>query len=201
MSKKSLKPTQSKMDTEQSVTGMSLLHNLSTSSKGKLKWTADFEVLHRFVAEVLVLSDGEWTTTGGHAKLYQDESISIRWYSDTESITITGKDEKEFKEKLMKVASISAGLANGEGKPVGVVDKNRPVSHNDNESLPNNDLDDSQETYLKIISCQLQAKLQALSDQFVSSMTYINRTLSDHCNQLKELRIADKELKANFLHL
>ena len=82
----------------------------------------------------------------------------------------------------MKLASISAGLANGEGKPVDVADKNRPVSHNDNESLPNNDLDDSQETYLKILSCQLQAKLQALSDQFVSSMTYINRTLSDHCS-------------------
>jgi hypothetical protein len=115
MSKKSLKPTQSKMDTEQSVTGMSLLHNLSTSSKGKLKWAADFEALQRFVAEVLVLSDGEWTTPGGYAKLYQDESISTRWYSDTESITISRKDEKDFKEKLTKLASISAGLANGEG--------------------------------------------------------------------------------------
>ena len=97
------------MDTKQSVTGMSLLHHLSTSSKGQLKWTADFEALQRFVAEVLVLSDGEWTTPGGHAKLYQDESISIRWYSDTESITISGKDEKEFKEKLTKLASISVG--------------------------------------------------------------------------------------------
>ena len=35
-------------------------------------------------------------------------------------------------------------------------------------------------------------KLQALSDQFVSSMTYINRTLSDHSNQLKG-NLADKE--------
>ena len=82
------------MDTEQSVTGMSLLHNLSTSSKGKLKWTADFEALQRFVAEVFVLSDGEWTTQGGYAKLFQDKSISIRWYSDTESNTISGKDRK-----------------------------------------------------------------------------------------------------------
>ncbi|CAB4042617.1 Hypothetical predicted protein, partial [Paramuricea clavata] len=112
------------MDTEQTVTGMSLLHNLSTSSKGKLKWTADFEALQRFVAEVLVLSDGEWTTPGGHAKLCQNESISIRWYSDTESITISGKDEKEFKEKLLKLASISAGLANDEDKLVDVVEKN-----------------------------------------------------------------------------
>ncbi|CAB4009125.1 Scavenger receptor cysteine-rich type 1 M130 [Paramuricea clavata] len=184
------------MDTAQTITGMSLLHNLSTSSKGKLKWTADFEALQRFVAEVLVLSDGEWTTPGGHAKLYQNESISIRWYSDTESITISGKDEKEFKEKLLKLASISAGLANDEDKLVDVVEKNRSVSHNDNKSHPNNDLDDSQETYLKILNCQLQAKLQALSDQFVSSMTYINRTLSDHSNQLKELRIADKESSA-----
>ena len=94
---------------------------------------------------------------GGHAKLYQDESISIRWYSDTESITISGKDEKEFKEKLTKLASISAGLANGEGKLVDVVDKNRSVSHNDNKSHPNNDLGDSQETCLKNLNCQLQA--------------------------------------------
>jgi hypothetical protein len=94
----------------------------------------------------------------------------------------------------LKLASISTGLANDEDKLVDVVDKNRSVSHNDNKSHPNNDLDDSQETYLKILNCQLQlAKLQALSDQFVSSMTYINRTLPDHSDQLKELRIADKE--------
>ena len=201
MSKKSLKPTQSKMDTEQSVTGMSLLHNLSTRSKGKLKWTADFEALQRFFAEVLVLSDGEWTTPRGYAKLYQDESIYIRWYSHTESITISGKDEKEFKEKLTKLASISAGLANSEGKLMDVVDKDRSVSHNNNKSHPNNDLDDSQETCLKNLNCQLQAKLQALSDQFVLSMTYINSPIS---YQITLTSLKNSELltrKVNFLHL
>ncbi|CAB3978448.1 Hypothetical predicted protein [Paramuricea clavata] len=112
------------MDTEQTITGMSLLHNLSTRSKAKLKWTADFKALQRFVADVLGLSDGEWTTPGGHAKLYQNESISIRWYSNTKSITISGKDEKKFKEKLLKLASISVGLANGEVEVVYVIEKN-----------------------------------------------------------------------------
>ena len=44
----------------------------------------------------------------------------------------------------MKLASISAGLANGEGKLVDVVDKNRSINHNDNKSHPNGDIDDSQ---------------------------------------------------------
>ena len=136
---------------------------------------------------------------GGYAKLYQDESISIRWYSDTESITISGKDEKEFKEKLTKLASISAGLANGEGKLVDVVDKNRSVSHNDNKSHPNNDLGDSQETCLKNLNFQLQAKLQALSDQFVSSMTYIN--IGRYQITLTSLKETLLTRKVNFLHL
>jgi hypothetical protein len=53
----------------------------------------------------------------------------------------------------MKLASISAGVANGEGKFMDVVGKNRSVSHTDNKSHPNCDLDDSQEAYLKILNC------------------------------------------------
>jgi hypothetical protein len=45
------------MDTEKAV-GISLLHDLSISQKGKLVWTSSFEALQSFVSEALNLSDG-----------------------------------------------------------------------------------------------------------------------------------------------
>ena len=105
------------MDTEKAV-GISLLHDLSISHKGKLVWTSSFEALQSFVSEALNLSDGKWSTPGGHAKLYENEDIAIRWYSDTKSITLSGNLAKEFEEKLNSMASISKDLANEVLPPV-----------------------------------------------------------------------------------
>ena len=55
-----------------------------------------FEALQSFVREALNLSDGNWSTPGGHAKLYQDEVIALKWYSDTKSIILSGKLSKRI---------------------------------------------------------------------------------------------------------
>ena len=62
------------------------------------------------------MSDGNWSTPGGHAKLYEDKDIALRWYSDTKSITLGGKLAKEFEEKLNSMVSVSQNVAN-EGTP------------------------------------------------------------------------------------
>ncbi len=100
------------MTNKEKTVGISLLHGLSISHRGKLVWTSTFEALQSFVREALNLSDGNWSTPGGHAKFYEDKDIALRWYSDTKSITLGGKLAKEFVEK----ASISQNLAN-EGTP------------------------------------------------------------------------------------
>ena len=92
--------------------GFSLLHGLSISHERKLVRTSSFEALQSFVREALNLSDGNWSKPGGHAKLYEEEDIALRWYSDAKSITPGGKLAKEFEEKLNSMASISQNLAN-----------------------------------------------------------------------------------------
>ncbi len=65
------------MVNKEKTVGISLLHGLSISHKGKLAWTSSFEALQSFVREALNLSDGNWSTPGGHAKLYEDEDIAL----------------------------------------------------------------------------------------------------------------------------
>ena len=93
------------MINEEKNVGISLLHDLAISHKGKLVWTSSYEALQSFVREALNLSDGNWSTPGGHAKLYQDEDIALKWYSDTKSIILSSKLAKEFEKKLKSMAS------------------------------------------------------------------------------------------------
>ena len=79
---------------------------MAISHKGKLVWTSSHEALHSFVRAVLNLSDGIWSSPGGYAKLYEDEDIVFKWYSDTKSIILSGKLAKKFEEKLNSMASI-----------------------------------------------------------------------------------------------
>ena len=97
------------MDKENSI-GISLPH-YSSISKGKLVWTSSFEALQSFVEEALNLSEGNWSSPGGYVKLYEDDDIALRWYSNTKSITLSRKLAKEFEEKLYSMASISQDLA------------------------------------------------------------------------------------------
>ena len=100
------------MANKEKTVGISLLHGLSISHSGTFVWISSFEALQSFVREALNLSDGNWSTPGGHAKLYEDKDIALRWYSDTKSITLGGKFAKEFEEKLNSMVSISQNLAN-----------------------------------------------------------------------------------------
>jgi hypothetical protein len=59
----------------------------------------------------LNLSDGVWGSPGGDAKQYKSKEIDIRWYPDTQSITLAGKLKDVLKLKLISLASISEQLA------------------------------------------------------------------------------------------
>jgi hypothetical protein len=91
--------------------GGSVLYGISINNKGKLVWTESYQLLQTFVEEVLSLSNGVWSCPGGDAKQYKAEDIDIRWYPETQSITLNGKAKDEIKEKLLSVAAIQVQLA------------------------------------------------------------------------------------------
>ena len=94
-----------------SLTEQSLLHNLSVNDKGKLIWNSSYDLLRKFVDEVLNLPNGEWSSLGGDAKLFESEGVSIRWYAKAKTITLNGRCQSETEKKLYSIASISKELA------------------------------------------------------------------------------------------
>ena len=171
------------MINEEKNVGISLLHDLAISHKGKLVWTSSYEALQSFVREALNLSDGNWSTPGGHAKLYQDEDIALKWYSDTKSIILSGKLAKEFEEKLNSMASISQELANEDLPFVNRTDK-AVVG----VQTATSGWDSSPEASFK----HLESRLLKLSEDFLENTLAINNTLHDHTDQLNGLKNDEK---------
>ena len=171
------------MINEEKNVGISLLHDLAIIHKGKLVWTSSYEALQSFVREALNLSDGNWSTPGGHAKLYQDEAIALKWYSDTKSIILSGKLAKEFEEKLNSMASISQELAN-----VDLPFVNRTDKAVVGVQTATSGWDSSPEASFK----HLESRLLKLSEDFLENTLAINNTLLDHTNQLNGLKNDEK---------
>ena len=88
----------------------SLLHSLSLNNKGKLIWTASYDSLQRFVEEYLNLRERSWSSPGGDGKLYEAGDVSIKWYANSQTITVYGENKAEVEEKLKSAASVSKDL-------------------------------------------------------------------------------------------
>ena len=58
------------------------------------------------------LSDGDWGNPGGDAKQFKSEALDMRWYPESQSITLNGKLKDELRMKLVSLAGISEQLAN-----------------------------------------------------------------------------------------
>ena len=65
-----------------------------------------------FVEEVLNLSNGDWGNPGGDAKKFKSEALYMRWYPESQSITLNGKLKDGLRMKLVSLAGISEQLAN-----------------------------------------------------------------------------------------
>lgn len=71
------------------------------TDKGILKWQNNFEDL-RLAVDRLQLKSGNWTSPGGCCKLFQNGEVSIRWYSNSKTLTLKGEKADEIKEKLLQ---------------------------------------------------------------------------------------------------
>jgi hypothetical protein len=80
-----------------------------------LIWTKSLQDLQKFVEELLNLADCGWCPGGG-AKQFKSEDIDLRWYPDTQTITLNGKLKDEIGEIFNSAALISGKLADETGK-------------------------------------------------------------------------------------
>ena len=92
--------------------GISILHYISINHKDKLKWAETFQESQMFVEEGLNISNGVWSSPGIDAKQPKAKDIDLRWYSDSQSITLNGKLKEAIKEQLISTASVSNQLTN-----------------------------------------------------------------------------------------
>ena len=80
-----------------------LIHSLSFNSKGELTWLASFNSLQLFVEEVLCLSGGKWSSPGGDTKLYQNQDLSIKWYTKSKTLAVRqGQVESKLNWRVWK---------------------------------------------------------------------------------------------------
>ncbi|CAB4044722.1 Hypothetical predicted protein, partial [Paramuricea clavata] len=53
----------------------------------------------------------KWSTPGGYCKIFEDENLTIRWYTDSFSLTINGEDSSRRMDKLALLASEESATA------------------------------------------------------------------------------------------
>ena len=76
---------------------------LMITKKGNLKSTGKFEDLKEFIKE-RQLSTSNWTSPGGACKLCEDKYLIIRWYTNTESLTLRWERANEVKDRIISFA-------------------------------------------------------------------------------------------------
>ena len=62
---------------------------LKINERGKIKWTGPFTSLKLLMNE-LTEKECKWSTPGSSFKLLELDELSVRWYSDNNSLTING---------------------------------------------------------------------------------------------------------------
>ena len=77
---------------------------LTINNKGKLKWNGPFESLKMLMSKLTKI-EKIWSAPGGHCKLLELNDVAVRWYADSNSLTINGKLSEDFRSQLRNIAS------------------------------------------------------------------------------------------------
>ena len=76
---------------------------LTVTEKGKFKWNGPFEDLKTLMNE-LTEKKTKWSMPSGHCKLLELDEVVVKWYSNSNSLTISGKLSEDIKTQLRIVA-------------------------------------------------------------------------------------------------
>ena len=79
---------------------------LTVAEKGKFKWSGPVKDLKTLMNE-LTEKETRWSTPSGHCKLLQLDEVVVRWYSNSNSLTINGKLREDIKTQLRIVATLT----------------------------------------------------------------------------------------------
>ncbi len=71
------------------------------TANGNLKWQKNFEELRLAVDRLQLRSSKGWISLGGHCKLFKNGEVSIRWYSNSKTLTVKGEKANEIKENAV----------------------------------------------------------------------------------------------------
>ena len=97
---------QTKNLSDDDLTAFSTAFNeqLKISSNGKLKWQGSLEGLQALINRELGLQT-KWSTPIGGSKLFENDDLTIRWYTKSFTLTIKGKEGENLKHKLASQAT------------------------------------------------------------------------------------------------
>ena len=149
-----------------SLTEQRILHNLSVNDKGKLTWNSSYDLLRKFVDEVLNLPNGEWSSPGGDAKLFESEGVSIRWYAKAKTITLNGRcrNDKSLEEHMQSFESRLQALSKEFAANMPTVN-NILWEHSNEPKQINNPHPDSELTSLKKENLELKNQNKDLTNR------------------------------------
>ena len=89
-----------------SVKASDIRQNLKVTTKGKLKWKGSFSDLQDLlIRELGIQTETKWSTPGGYCKKFENNDLTIRWYTDSFSLIIKGDDSSLLMDKLGLLAT------------------------------------------------------------------------------------------------
>lgn len=136
------------------------------------KWNGDFKSLQNFVENSLKLK-GKWSTPGGGSKLFQNDDLSIRWYTPSKSMKLAGPKLDDIKSKLESLVKLYS---------------ERSVVEESNDSCNNVALQ-LNVSHLEGEVILLKTQVESLSNELKTNQTSVNSLVQD---LYKRIEIVEK---------
>ncbi len=92
--------------TRLSESSENIIKYLSVTDNGKLKWNASFESLKVLMNNLLEIQT-TWTLPGGDCRQLEHGNSILRWYSKSNSLTITGEGSEDLKSQLRMIINLN----------------------------------------------------------------------------------------------
>ena len=147
---------------------------LVVNDKNKFKWIGPFEGLKNLMYE-LTGKETKWSSPSGYCKLLELNEVVVRWYSDSNSLTINGKLCDEFKTQLIDLnkqlqlesEDTNAACASGNGEIS--INFDEEAASNESENQISTGQLNEYETLLNTVR-SLEAKLESRINDLASEV-------------------------------
>ena len=177
---------------------------LFITTRGSFKWLGSFDELKKFCDKILKI-DSRWLVPGGGCKSFENEDITIRWYSTNNSLIIKGQDGESLRNELKLIANPmdeSVGdsqddeliSAEGDGDSIASTQIHGKVDEvvQSEESPQVTAKDPSDYVYFQNQVSEIKSNLDQHIDKTRAELQRIEESLADQFDQLKELQFNER---------